>query len=171
MALSPYYIVMDSLHRYNELYDVMSTSGDIDKMRIFGEAGKWAFAGVLENAPALAEQWLARLEAVDWNNYLTDSEAGAVVAALIHRDGRRGPVWTAQQVRDAAAVAEVRTEYPPFYNFGALYATANMLASDHTESLSAVLPEEKVAPVVLAMTVEKLTDPDRRSFARSYFGL
>ena len=54
--------------RYEQLYHQMATSRDVRQMKIFGVADKWAFAKMLAMDPKTAEAWLAKLEAIEWNN-------------------------------------------------------------------------------------------------------
>lgn len=162
---------MELLDRYNDLYETMTYSLDPEKMRVFGEAERWAFAQILSTNPQLAQQWLERLESVRWNNYLTPGESSDIATKLMNQDGKAGPVWTYPQVEEAVTQLGGRMECAPYYNGPALYVTMNMIMSDHYNSLKEFVPTESLPKVVYNMAVEKLKDPDRREFIRPYFSL
>lgn len=157
--------------RYDELYETMAMSRDARKMKIFGEAEKWGFAQVLAMNPSIAEKWLKKIEAVDWNNYLTDEEADAIVAGLVAQDGRKGPIWSRSQVEGAVRGLGGETEYVPYYNGDALYVTMNMIASDQMDTLREYVPDQDMPKVVYKMAVNRLKDRDRPEFIRNYYGL
>lgn len=162
---------MELLDRYNDLYETMANSQNPDKMRVFGEAEKWAFAQIAASHPQVARQWLERLEPVGWNNFLARAEADEIAASLVDQDGKAGPVWTYAQVEDAVRSLGGKMECAPYYNGAALYVTMNMLVSDHYNSLKEFVPEESIPEIIYNMAVEKLKDMDRREFIRPYFGL
>lgn len=157
--------------RYDELYETMAMSRDARKMKIFGEAEKWGFAQVLAMNPSIAEKWLKKIEAVDWNNYLTDEEADDVVEGIVNQDGRTGPMWNRSQVSGAVRANGGSLECMPYYNEQALFVMMNSIASDHLNTLREYVPEQDMAKVVYKMAVEKLMDRDRPEFIRSYYGL
>lgn len=160
---------MEQIERYQELYETMSSSGDVQKMKIFGEAEKWAFRKMAETHPSLAQEWLARLEAVDWNNYMTEEEARSAVSGLVNQDGSIGGMWTPEQIENAVTGLGGKVSCAPFYNKFALYAVMNMLASDHLASVSQFVSGDDVPRFFYALAVEQLKDIDRPQFVRSYF--
>lgn len=157
--------------RYDELYETMAMSRDARKMRIFGEAEKWGFAQVLSMNPSIAEKWLKKIEAVDWNNYLTDEEANEIAEGLVNQDGRTGPMWNRSQVEGAIRGFGGDMEFMPYYNDDAMYVMMNTIASDHLDTLREYVPEQDMTRVVYKLSVEKLKDKDRPQFIREYFGL
>ncbi|MBQ2007097.1 MAG: hypothetical protein II236_00260, partial [Alistipes sp.] len=121
------------MQRYEELYAKMATSTDIVKMQVFGEAEKWAFGKMSERDPALAQVWLDKLEPVMWNNYLSKAEAEAIVSKFINADGTMGAHWSYDTMRSAVESLGAMMSEEPFYNCWALWATMNMLYSDHAK--------------------------------------
>ena len=161
---------MNTLERYDELFEMMSESGDIEKMKTFGKAERWAFELMSRSNPSVAREWLDRIESVAWNNYLSESEAAYIVTNLIDRNGRTGQVWSVREVEQVADTAGIPMELPPCYNRFALWTTMNMLATDHLGTATAFVGDD--APkLLLQMSVDKLKDPDRPDFVRPYFGL
>ena len=157
--------------RYLELYEEMAKSGMPEKMKIFGETEKWAFGKMLETSPKTAEQWVEKLEAMNWNNYLSKAEADEIVAKFINQDNSRGAHWGYDVFKGAVESLGGKTYEAPFYNCYALWVVANMLYSDHYNSASEYVPKEDMPKYFYSMAVEKLKDKDRPRFVRDYFGV
>lgn len=162
---------MNYLERYDELYDIMATSGDTTKMKTFGDAGRWAFQRMLESNPETADAWLQKIEAVDWNNYLTEEEADRIMEGLMNQDGSVGPMWSREQIASAVQGIDGALEARPYYNRCALVVTMNMLASDHMASARKFISEERLPEFFYQQAQEQLKDIDRPNFIRSYYGL
>lgn len=62
----------EMIERYNLLYEKMSDSKNPKNMKIFGEAEKYMFREIAVAHPDMAETWLSHLEAVCWDNYLSE---------------------------------------------------------------------------------------------------
>lgn len=158
--------------RYMELYRKMAESKDVAKMRAFGDAEVWIFGMLADKHPELAQKWLDKLEASEWHNYLSESEAMDVVAGLKSQDGRTGAHWNMATFVNAVQSIGGEMENPPYYNKYALWATANMLYSDHYKSAKKYVGDESKMPAYFYdLAVEKLTDVDRPHFIREYFHL
>lgn len=155
--------------RYEELYEVMATSKDPTKMRTFGEAEKWAFRKVAERDPSMAQMWLDKLEPVMWKNYLSKVEAEAIVSKFVNADGTIGAHWSYDTMRSAVESLGAVMSEEPFFNCWALWATMNMLYSDHAKSVNDFVPKEEQVKFYYAQAIEKLKDADRPHFVREYF--
>lgn len=159
------------MKRYEELYDMMATSKDPAKMMTFGEAERWAFSKIVERDPSMAQTWIDKLEPVMWNNYLSKSEAEAIVAKFHNEDGTTGAHWPYDTMRNAVETLGAPVREEPFFNGWALWATMNMLYSDHAKSVEEFVPKDKQVMFYYAQAVEKLKDKDREHFVRKYFGI
>ena len=159
------------IKRYHELYNDMATSGKPEKMKGFGNAEVWAFERVAETNPDIAHMWLAKLEAMSWNNYLSKSEAETIVNKFVNSDGTKGAHWSYDTFKDAVESLGGLMENAPYYNCYALWVTANMLYSDHYKSASEYVPKEDMPRYFYLQAVEKLKDADRPRFVREYFSL
>lgn len=157
--------------RYLELYKEMETSGRPEKMMVFGDAEKWAFARMVELSPEFAQCWLDKLEAMHWHNYLSKCEATQIVEHFVNADGTRGAHWDYDTFKDAVESLDGEMKEVPYYNCYALWATANMLYSDHYHSVKEYVPQEDMPKFFYTMAVEKLKDADRPRFVREYFGV
>lgn len=157
--------------RYLELFEDMAKSGMPEKMKVFGEAEKWAFDRLHERDPKLAEMWVDKLEATHWHNYLSKAEANDIVAKFINQDNSRGAHWSYDVFKGAVESLGGNMMEEPYYNCYALWVVANMLYSDHYNSASEYVPKEDMPKYFYSMAVEKLKDKDRPRFVRDYFGV
>lgn len=159
----------DLIKIYDALYEDMATSKDPKKMMIFGDAEKWMFHAVAEKHPELAEKWLSKLEAGKWNNYLSKTEAESIANKLQNQDGTRGSHWDYDTFKGAVESLGATMSEEPYFNCYALWVVSNMLYSDHYKSASEFVPKDMMPKYFYSMAIEKLKDPDRPKFVRSYF--
>lgn len=165
------------LEQYLKQYDTMAASANPELMHIFGENDKWAFKEMLRISPKTAQEWLEKNEAVRWHNYLTKAEAELITSNLVNQDRTKGARWGYETFKGAVESLGGEMSDDPFYNCYALWATANMLYSDHAQSVAedlgykrvADVPNEKMALSMYKKAVEKLRDADRPRFVRWYF--
>lgn len=159
----------DLIKRYDELYEDMATAKDPQKMIVFGDAEKWIFHSMAKKHPDMAEKWLAKLEAGQWNNYLSKSEAEFIVSNFVNQDGTRGPHWSYDAFKSAVESLGEKMADEPYYNCWALWVTANMRYSDNYQSASEFVPKDMMPKFFYKVAVETLKDPDRPKFIRKYF--
>ena len=165
------------LERYEELYEDMATSGNKEKMMAFGDAERWAFKRMHDLSPKDAQCWLDKLEAMHWKNYLSKHEADEIAAKLINQNGRIGAHWGYETFKAAVESLGGKMNEKPYYNCYALWVVANMIYSDHAQSVAEdmgmstpeAVPNEKMALSMYRKAVEKLKDVDRPKFVREYF--
>ena len=165
------------IERYDELYGVMKSSRDVEKMKIFGEAEKEMFRQMAASNPSMAEMWLAKLESVCWDNYLTEKEARNIGRHIVNQDGTKEFHWPYDVFTKAVSQLGGITEEKPYYNSYALWVTANMIYSDHAKSVAEDMgykspmevPNERMALSMYKKAVEKLKDPDKGFHIRKYF--
>lgn len=163
--------------RYNELYDKMKSSRNVKYMQIFGEAEKYMFGELAGTHQEVAERWLSHLEPVCWHNYLSDKEALNIGQTIENQDGSKGFHWDYNVFTNAVKQLGGIIEEKPYYNSYALWATANMIYSDHARSIAEDMgyenpmsvPNEKMALSCYKKALEKLKDIDNEDFVRDYF--
>lgn len=169
----------DRITKYDHLYRMMAEGSDPEKMHIFGNAERHMFRVLVERNSALADEWLAMLEGVEYNNYLTEEEAKEIGAKMENQDGTMGYHWPCAVLFPAVESLGGTIEEKPFYNKYALAATMNMIYSDHADSIAidmggkkaTDISNEKMAMSCYRKAVEKLKDADRPRFVRWYFHL
>lgn len=167
----------EMIERFDELYMQMATSKDVEKMQLFGCVMRWMFCRLEEMNPKTAQMALDKLEATNWNNYLSDAEAKEICAKLVNQDGSIGAHWPKEQFMATVEKLGGEAEKVPFYNANALWVTANMIYSDHARSIAedmgvqnpSAVPVEQMALSCYRKAVEKLCDRDRKHFVRPYF--
>lgn len=163
--------------RYDELYQIMATSKDPKKMIIFGEAEKWVFNEMVKIHPEMAEKWLDHLEPVEWNNSLSEKEAMNIGLRIVNQDGSKGFHWPHEMFLMTVMKMGGKAEEKPYYNSYALCVTANMIYSDHAQSISMDLgynspqdvPNDKMLISCYRKAVESLKDVDGGFHVRKYF--
>lgn len=163
--------------RYDELYDKMKSSRNVKYMQIFGESEKYMFGELAGVHPEMAERWLSHLEPVCWHNYLSDKEAVNIGKTIVNQDESKGYHWDYNVFTSAVKQLGGRVEDKPYYNSYALWATANMIYSDHAESIAEDMgyekpmnvPNDKMALSCYKKALEKLKDVDNEDFVRDYF--
>lgn len=165
------------IERYEELYHKMATSKEPKYMHVFGEAEKYMFKETAKVHPEMAENWLSHLEAVCWENYLSEKEAKNIGMRIVNQDGTKGFHWTYDVFTKAVDGLGGVVEEKPYYNSYALYVTACTIYSDHALSIAMDLgykdvkevPNDKMALSVYRKAVEKLKDIDGGFHVRKYF--
>lgn len=157
--------------RFAALYDTMATSGETKYMRVFGCVMGKMMDWFVENKEALAEEFLGELSAIKWRNYLTRREAETIVAGMIPT-----APWSYDAWQDTMQEYNLYTEDEPFYNSYALWCAMNMVYSDSSETIAAIIGKplaevetEKMLTAVNNLALDKLTDKDGVFNIRSYF--
>ena len=146
------------------LYDKMASSKNVSYMRTFGNVHKEMMEWMIQNKPELAQEWLDKLEAVKWKNYVTPKEAESIVAKM----EPKAP-WSREQWRQAMERYKYELEKEPCFNRCALWVTMDMIMSDSSDTLRKYISEEDLFGVVYDLAVDKLTDADGRFMIRNYF--
>lgn len=114
------------------------------------------------------------LEAMNWRNYLTETEAKAIVSQMSPK-----PAWPTYEVWKNR-MDDVDYEYceKDLYNGYALFVTMNMVYSDSVKSICMVagkkledISEEEMFGFVYLFALDKLKDEDGHFCIRRYFQL
>ena len=152
--------------KYYELYEYMASSKDPKNMKAFGHVMNEMYEWFVANKPDAAQEWVDKLEAIKWKNYLTPTEADKIVAAM-----KPNAPWTRDQWKAAMEKSGFELEEWPCYNKCALYTTMNMLMSDSSETLTKLVGSDKLFDAVHALAIDKLKDSDGMFNVRVYFGV
>ena len=152
--------------KYLSLYEYMANSKKPENMKAFGRVMTAMMDDMITSNPSKAEEYINKLEAIKWRNYLTPAEADKIVAAM----EPKAP-WSRDQWKTAMEQKGLQLEEWPFYNRCALYATMNMIMSDSSNTLSKFVNNGDLFKLVYELAVDKLKDTDRRFMIRSYFAL
>lgn len=163
--------------RYQYLYDIMASSKDPEKMQVFGKAEQHMFDKLAVSNPSMAKDWLDKLEAVCWKNYLTETQAEKIASKIINQNGATGPYWPMETFFAVVPKLGGQLNDEPYYNQYALWLVANAHYSDFArstaEDMGYALPDEvpgdKMALSMYKKAVESLKDIDRSHYIADYY--
>jgi hypothetical protein len=157
--------------KFDELYNFIISSRDTGKMKMLGWVMKAMMYDTIDAHPQHADEYLAILESVKWDNYLTEKEAETIVNAM-----SPAPKWTRQQWLKYMEQSGEGMEHYPCYNKCALYVTMCMVDSDDGETIASMMGKGGVATndmdyfaMVHQFALNKLKDEDGVFNIRRYF--
>lgn len=165
------------MKRHEELYRDIIRSNDNAKMEMLGEIFLSTIEQLEASSPRLYKEIVEKMEAIEWNNYLTEYEAAKIASTLVNQDGSTGAHWPYDVFKGAVESLGGKTSDMPYYNCYALWVVANMIYSDHAQSVAedmgykspTEVSTEKMALSMYKKAVEKLKDVNRPYFVRPYF--
>ena len=153
-----------------ELYDMMANQHDVKYMRVFGNVHKEMMDWFIANKPELAQEWLDKLEAIKWHQYLTPKEAEKIVAGM----DPAGP-WSRDTWKKAMESFGLPLEDSPYYNSCALWVEMNKIYSDFGAEIAALIgkplsPTDKdIISACYRLALKNLRDKDGVYDIRKYF--
>ena len=151
---------------YESLYKFMANSNEPDNMKAFGNVMNEMMDWMIANKPEAASEWIDKLSAIKWKNYLTPKEADNIVAAM-----KPEAPWNKDQWKGAMEKFGYPMEEEPYYNRCALYTKMNSLMSDSSTTLSKYVDGENMFAFVHDLAVDYLKDRDAKTNIREYFAL
>lgn len=159
---------------YADLYSYMANSQDPKNMQAFGKVMTEMFMWFADNKPEAAQEWLDKLSAIKWKQYLTQKEAEAIVSKMKPEAPWKRDVWN-----NAMDSLGLEKEEEPCFNKCALWVEMNKQYSDHAETIANdilkkplnEIPIEQIVPGIRALALDVLKDKDGVYNIRSYFGL
>lgn len=151
--------------KFEELYNSAIASHSPKNMKILGCMTKKIMNSIIESHPQMAEEMLNTLEAINWNNYLTEKEAEQIISKM-----QPQPKWTKQQWKNNMSIIEEPIEKSPSYNKCSLYVTMSMIDSDSGSTLKKLVQDDiEYFKLLHSLAVDKLTDKDGVFDIRHYF--
>lgn len=149
---------------------MMSSSGDVKQMHVFGEVMKRMMSWMIDHEPEKAAGLLETLSAIQWQQYLTREEATNAVRAMDPEGAWDYDEWCSVMEEHGLEKEKAAT-----YNDYAMWAVMNQVYSDFGESLSRMqgMPLEEIAKgdmvnVFHDMAKSLLTDADGKYHVREY---
>lgn len=156
---------MTQKEKFEELYNSIIASRSTKNMKLLGCMTKKIMNSIIETHPQMAEEMLNVLEAVNWDNYLTEKEAELIISKMVPQ-----PKWTKQQWKNNMTAIDEPIEKNPSYNKCALYVTMSMIDSDSGNTLKRLVPDDiEYFKLLYSLAVDKLTDRDGVFDIRHYF--
>ena len=161
----------DMMNVFDRLYNKMAASKDPRNMQVFGKTMRCMMKDISERNPEMAMEYLDKLEAVNWRNYLSRTEAANIVAGM-----EPNGCWSMDSWEEIARSREICMEEMPYYNKWALYTAMNMVFSDSAHSIAKIagkdlkdIPDERMFDYLYMIALDKLKDTDRMFDIRAYF--
>ena len=153
--------------KYAKLYEKMKYSGKTENMKLFGDVMNEMMAYIIQKSPSDAQAWIEKLDAIEWRNYLTPSEAEKIVDKMSPDAPWPRDVWN--KAMDSYGLSK---DEKPYYNSCSLWVVMNMIMSDSSKTLAKMLgvePDSIPLEYIYALAVDKLKDADMRFNVRKYF--
>lgn len=160
------------MSEFSSLYGMMANSGKPEYMHTFGEVMKCMMKDMVSMKPELAQEYLDKLCAIKWKNYLTKKEASEIVNGM-----NPSATWDMQTWLNAMTGLGLATDEKPYYNDYALYVAMNQVVSDHGCTIAKILGKEDVKDIgtehlvkyAHSLALDLLKDKDGVYDIREYF--
>ena len=156
------------MNEFNRLYTKMTTSNEPKYMQVFGETMKCMMEDMVNWRPDVAQDYLDKLEAINWNNYLSKKEAVTIVNNMNPQGG-----WDISEWETMMESQGICMEEEPYYNKWAMYVAMNMIYSDSSNTITKIvgktLSNEELFEAIHLLALDKLKDKDGMFNIRSYF--
>lgn len=159
--------------KFHALYKYMSDSKDVENMKLFGKVMCEMMNKMIDEEPNAAVDFVEKLEAMKWYNYLTKTEAANIIAHM-----KPSAAWDYNGFANILSAIDGVVEKEPEYNKYALWTVMNMIYSDSGRTLAKLMGYEpaspsdtKLAKVIYSLSIDKLSDEDGVFDVRKYFGL
>ena len=156
---------------FNGLYNTMATSNEPRYMHTFGDVMKCMMKDMICLKQELAQEYIDKLGAIEWDNYLTKKEAMTIVGNMCPKGG-----WDATEWEKTMENMDLRKEDKPYYNKWALFVTMNMIYSDSAKSVAVIagktledMPKDELFSDIHMLALDKLEDKDGVFDVRAYF--
>lgn len=159
-------------YKFKYLYDYMSVSNEPKYMMLFGDVMKEMMDVTIQNHENLAEEWIDKLEAICWQQYLSKAEATKIVSAM----EPKAP-WTFEAWKKAMEDLGLEYKRDKVFNCYALWTTMCMVYSDDGKTIASLMgidynnaaSNSEYIKTVYQFAMNKMLDVDSRFDVRKYF--
>lgn len=160
------------MSKFDELYGMMASSTNVKYMHTFGDTMRCMMKDMAAKHPELAQEYIDKLCAIKWKNYLTKKEASEIVNGM-----NPSATWDMQTWLNAMNGLGLETEEKPYYNDYALYVAMNQVVSDRGSTIAKILGKEDVKEIgtehlvkyAHCLALDLLKDKDGVYDIREYF--
>ena len=166
---------MENLNeKYTMLYDHIVATKEPKHFKLFCEVSNAVMRDLIKTQPAVAEKYIEKLCAIKWQQYLTKSEATAILEKM-----NPAPHWDFERWSAEIEHYALESERENVFNRYALFVEMNAKYSDEAEVLAnkafgkpiAEVPEQPFFALIHALAVAALTDKDGVYQIRTYFAV
>lgn len=156
------------MNHFDRLYNKMATSSEPKYMQVFGNTMRCMLMNIVDWRPEVAQEYIDKLEAINWHNYLSKKEAIAIVDGMEPKGG-----WDIAEWERYIETLGLERDEEPYYNKWALYVAMNMIYSDSAKSIIKIanktLSNEELFTAIHLLALDKLKDKDGMFDIRAYF--
>lgn len=132
----------DIMSKFDELYEMMASSNNVKYMHVFGNTMRCMMEDMAAKHPELAQEYLDKLCAIRWKNYLTKKEVSEIVGGM-----NPSATWDTKTWIATMEGLGLATEEKPYYNDYALYVAMNQVVSDHGCTIAKILGKDSVKDI------------------------
>lgn len=162
----------DIVSKFDELYGIMATSTNVKYMHVFVDTMRCMMKDMASKHPELAQEYIEKLCAIKWRNYLTKKEALSIIQKMDPKATWDMQVWSSEMKNH-----NLHTEDSPCYNDYALYVAMNQVVSDHGETIAKILGKDSLSDIgdnhllvyAYSLAIDLLKDKDGVYDIREYF--
>ena len=158
--------------KFKHLYDYMSVSNEPKYMMLFGEVMKCMMSDTIDSHPEKSEEWIDKLEAIMWHQYLSKAEATKIVSAMEPKAPWSFDAWK-------KAMEDLGLEYrrDKVFNCYALWTVMNAVHSDDGKTIASLMgidynnaaSNPEYIKTVHQFAMNKLLDADGAYSVRNYW--
>ena len=158
--------------KFKSLYDYMAVSNEPKYMMLFGDVMKCMMEDAINNNTSKAEEWIDKLEAIKWKEYLSKAEATKIVSEM----NPKAP-WTFDAWLKAMEDLGLEYKREGVFNCYALWTVMNAVHSDDGKTIASLMgidygnaaSNPEYIKTVYQFAMNKLQDADMRYNVRHYF--
>lgn len=154
-------------------FDKMLASAEQKHTEAFKDVMRCMLQYMTEWNIEAAEEYVNKLEAMEWNNFLTEKEAVSIVNNMVPTG-----CWDISNWEKLADTTGVSKEEYPYYNKYALYVVMNMIYSDDWSTILKIVDktaqevsDEEMFKSIHLLALNKLKDKDNVFNIRKYFSV
>lgn len=160
--------------KYTMLYEHIVANKEPKQFKLFCEVANDVMFELIKTQPGVAEKYIEKLCAIKWRQYLTKSEAIAVLEKM-----NPAPRWDFEKWKAEIERYALESERESVFNQYSLWVLMNAKYSDEAEVLAnkafgkpvAEVPEQTFFTLIHALAVANLTDKDEVYNIRTYFAV
>lgn len=164
--------ILELREKYKSLFNTMVESKDVDNMKLFGTVMNNLMEFAIMKDQSFAEQEVEKLEAINWDQYLTRAEAESICKSM-DPEGK----WTFDGLSKALREVGFEIERKPLFNKYAMWVTMNAMYSDHADRLKnniksmtgLDIDQTQCLTLIYGLALDSLLDQDDKFNVRKYF--
>jgi hypothetical protein len=164
--------MQEIIKKFHELEDLLFLHQHEDDMKVYKCAMKELLAYTAQRDPVMANKIIEKLQAIQWEQYLSHEEAHKVYNSL-----QPQAKWDYNTLQQHLKNLNLSHEEEGQYNSYALWICISGIYSDHSNTFAKMMgkthvneiPDHELIPHLHVIAIEKLKDKDGYYEIREYF--